>query len=92
MSFQLDFKETARHRLRKIARNAPRLAEGISRKIKWLAANATVIKHEYMEDSDEASLHIGQYRVLYLIDWTAQTITVVDIDKHQEAYRRLRRR
>ncbi|MBC8450089.1 MAG: type II toxin-antitoxin system RelE/ParE family toxin [Chloroflexi bacterium] len=45
-----------------------------------------------MEDSDEASLHIGQYRVLYLIDWTAQTITVVDIDKHQEAYRRLRRR
>jgi len=37
-------------------------------------------------------MHIGQYRVLYLIDWTAQKITVVDIDEHEKAYRQLRRR
>ncbi len=92
MSFQLDFKETARRRLRKIARHSPQLAGDISRKIRWLAANAPAIRHEYMKGSDEASLHVGQYRVLYLIEWTTQTITIVDIDKHEEAYRRLRRR
>lgn len=87
--FEVVISDQAEDRLGKLPR---RIADGIVRKIHWLAANATAIRHEYMKGSDEASLHVGQYRVLYLIDWTAQAITVVDIDKHDEAYRRLRRR
>ena len=40
---------------------------------------------------EEHSLHCGQYRIPYLLDWTNRVIIVTDIDKHDEAYRRLKR-
>jgi len=87
--FEVIISNRAERRLGKLPTH---IADDIVRKIYWLAANAPAIRHEYMKGSDEASLHVGQYRVLYLIEWTTQTITIVDIDKHEEAYRRLRRR
>jgi mRNA-degrading endonuclease RelE of RelBE toxin-antitoxin system len=49
------------------------------------------LKHERLTGHEEYSLHFGQYRIPYLLDWTNRVITVTDIDKHDEAYRRLKR-
>jgi mRNA-degrading endonuclease RelE of RelBE toxin-antitoxin system len=40
----------------------------------------------------EYSLHVGQFRILYLLDWTKRRIVIQIVGKHDEAYRRLKRR
>jgi mRNA-degrading endonuclease RelE of RelBE toxin-antitoxin system len=61
-------------------------------KIQWLAKNADSIKHERMTGHPEYSLHVGQFRVLYLLDRERHRITIQFIGKHDEVYRRLARR
>ena len=77
---------------RQLARLPKRIGGGILRKLRWLGENAEVITHEQLAGHEEYSLHCGQYRIPYLLDWTNRVITVTDIDKHDEAYRRLKRK
>lgn len=90
--YRVDFEEPAQRQLRRIARRSPDRAAAIATKIEWLQKNAARIQHEKMQASPECSLHIGDYRVLYLIEHDEQTIVVCDIDHHDAAYRRLRLR
>ena len=55
-----------------------------------MAANADDIAHERLQGHWEYSLHCGQYRIPYSLDRTNKVITIEDIAKHDEAYRRLR--
>jgi len=41
---------------------------------------------------EEYSLHVGQFRILYLLDRTIRRIIVQIVGKHDEAYRRLKHR
>ena len=86
--FEVVLEERTRHQLAKLPK---RISGGISRKLRWLGENAEVIKHERLGGHEEYSLHCGQYRIPYLLDWGNRTIIVTDIDKHDEAYRRLGR-
>jgi len=52
--------------------------------------NADVIAHERLKGREEYSLHCGPYRIPYLLDRTNRVITIQDIGKHDEVYRRLR--
>jgi len=87
--FEVVLEEQARCQLAKLP---PKISRGISRKLRWLGENAEVIKHERLTGHEEYSLHFGQYRIPYLLDWTNRVIIITDIDKHDEAYRRLKRR
>ncbi|MEZ8222367.1 mRNA interferase RelE/StbE [Candidatus Fervidibacteria bacterium JGI MDM2 JNZ-1-D12] len=64
----------------------------VAKRIDWLAENADFIQHEKMTGAEEYSLHVGQFRILYTLDFQARTITIVDIGKHNEVYQRLRKR
>ncbi len=90
--FTLDISRNAQRQLFKIARKNPSIVKDIKEKIQWLGANAENIEHEKMHGHNEYSLHSGQYRALYVLDWESKRIAVVDVDKHDAAYRRLKRR
>ena len=64
----------------------------IAKRIDWLAENADYIQHEKMVGAEEYSLHVGQFRVLYTLDFQTRTITIVDLGKHNEVYKRLQKR
>ena len=92
--FEVVLEERAR---RQLARLPKRIGGDILRKLRWLGENAEAIRHERLKGHEEYSLHCGQYRTSevfrpYLLDWTSQVITITDIDKHDEAYRRLKRK
>ena len=90
--FTLDISRNAQRQLFKIARKNPPIAKSIKEKILWLVANAESIEHEKMHGHDEHSLHSGQFRVLYVLNWKSKRIVIVDVDKHAAAYRSLKRR
>ncbi len=87
--FEVVLEERARHQLAKLPK---KISGGILRKLRWLSENVEVIRHERLIGHEEYSLHYGQYRIPYLLDWTKRVIVITDIDKHDEAYRRLKRR
>ena len=88
--YRLKFRKRARRRLQKIAERNPQIAKDIYKKVTWLAENADVIAHERLKGHREYSLHCGQYRIPYSFDRTNKVITIEDIGKHDEVYRRLR--
>ena len=90
--YKVEFRETARRRLIKIAKRDRQAARAVRSKILWLAENVTVIKHDQMVGHEEYSLHSGQYRILYLLDCSQRRIVIQDVGKHDEAYRRLAKR
>ncbi len=90
--FHLEFQEMARRQLAKIAKHNPGLGADIKKRIQWLVTNAEVIDHEKMHGHGEQSLHSGQYRILYTIDRAKERIVIEDVDKHDAAYRKLKRR
>ena len=54
-----------------------------------MVESADVIAHERLKGYREYSLHCGQYRIPYSFDKTNKVITIEDIGKHDEVYRRL---
>lgn len=88
--YRLEFRKRAGRRLQKIAKRNPQIAKDIYEKVTWLVENADVIAHERLKGYREYSLHCGQYRIPYSFDKTNKVITIEDIGKHDEVYRRLR--
>jgi mRNA-degrading endonuclease RelE of RelBE toxin-antitoxin system len=62
--WQVEISDSARRRLRKLPKA---IQETISRRIDWLRDNADFVQYEKLVGSDECSLHVGQYRILYLL-------------------------
>lgn len=89
VAYKIVFTNRARKDLKSIPQKD---RQNILSKIAWLAQNATAIKHEKMIGHPEYSLHVGQFRVLYLIAHETKQITIQFIGKHDEVYRRLMRR
>jgi len=87
MSYRFAFTQRAGRRLSKLPRT---VARSIADKVRWLAAHAEEVCHEKMKGHEEYSLHVGQYRILYIIDHENRCIFIEDVGKHDEAYRRLR--
>jgi mRNA-degrading endonuclease RelE of RelBE toxin-antitoxin system len=92
LSFRLEFRSKARRRLAKLAKRNPQIAKDIYAKIMWLTENAEDIDHKRLRGRREYSLHCGQYRIPYLLNRANRVVCIEDIGKHDEAYRRLRKR
>lgn len=90
--WQFRFTEQAAEQMDKLSLRQPKLAETIARRIRWLVENADHIQHEKMTGAEEYSLHVGQFRILYTLDFQTRTITIVDLGKHNEVYKRLQKR
>ena len=76
---------------RRLKRLPSIVAQDILDKIEWLRVDANSIKHARLRGGNEFSLHSGQYRVIYTLDRSRRHIEILDVGKHDEAYRRLRR-
>jgi mRNA-degrading endonuclease RelE of RelBE toxin-antitoxin system len=87
--YEVIYTDRALKDLKKLSQKECRAIFG---KIQWLAENADVVKHERMVGHKEYSLHVGQFRILYLLDRTKRRIVIQIVGKHDEAYRRLKRR
>nr|BAL58704.1 hypothetical protein HGMM_OP2C252 [Candidatus Acetothermum autotrophicum] len=70
-----------------MAQRNPHIASKLIQKIQWLRKNVDSIRHEKLRGREEYSLHFGQYRVLYELDWTQQRIVIVRVGAHNAAYR-----
>jgi mRNA-degrading endonuclease RelE of RelBE toxin-antitoxin system len=92
VSFAIEWQDRAERQLDRLAQRNPEIAQDIFEKVEWLAKNIADIDHEKMHGHAEHSLHSGQYRILYSIDQANERIVIADIDKHDAAYRRLKRR
>jgi len=64
----------------------PRIAD-ILEAIEALAINPRPPRSEKLTDRPERRIRIGNHRVLYLVDYTSQTITFVSIADRREVYR-----
>jgi mRNA-degrading endonuclease RelE of RelBE toxin-antitoxin system len=78
--------------LEKFSKKNSDLVAKIVKKIDWLAENADQIDHEKMKGHSELSLHFGGYRILYRLERLKQNVTICFIDKHDEAYLKLKRK
>ena len=90
--FRIEWSDRAERQLDKLARRNSEVAQDIFEKVEWLAKNVAGVDHERMHGHAEHSLHSGQYRILYLIDRANELVVIQDIDKHDAAYRKLKRR
>ena len=77
--------------LRRLERLPKEVAQDIINKIDWLCSESNTIKHSRLKGGKEFSLHSGQYRILYLLDRSQRRIDILDIGKHDEVYKRLRK-
>jgi len=80
----------AEEALRRLASKAPHIVEGILNKIEWLARNVDSVRHERLRGHRDFSLHCGQYRIIYWLDRSSETVIVELIGKHDEVYRELK--
>ncbi len=78
--------------LRRLERLPPAMVQDILDKIEWLRSDADSIRHARLKESNEFSLHSGQYRIPYTLDHSRRHIEILDVGKHDEAYRRVRGR
>lgn len=76
--------------MRQLQRLPITVTQDILDKIEWLSAGVENIRHARLKGSKEFSLHSGQYRVIYNLDRSKQHIEILDVGKHDTAYRRLR--
>lgn len=90
--FRIEWSDYAERQLDKLARRNSEIAQDIFEKVEWLAKNLSAVDHEKMHGHTEHSLHSGQYRILYSIDRANELVIIQDIDKHDAAYRKLKRR
>ncbi|MBI1925396.1 type II toxin-antitoxin system RelE/ParE family toxin [Candidatus Poribacteria bacterium] len=78
--------------LRRLERLPPAIVQDVLDKIEWLRSEADSIRHARLTGSNEFSLHAGQYRIPYTLDRSRRRIEILDVGKHDEAYRRVRAR
>ena len=88
MSYRFVLSRQAKRKLAKLPKD---IARPVAAKIRWLAQNAEVIRHERLKNCEEYSLHGGQYRIPYSLDHEKRLVIIEDIDQHDAAYRRLMR-
>ena len=83
-AWEVHMTPAAERQFRKLPRHVQR---DMDAKILWLVENVEVVRHERLKGRREYSLHIGQYRVLYELDWERRRIVIVRVGPHNEAYR-----
>jgi mRNA interferase RelE/StbE len=85
MSYQVEFEPEA---IADLDRMASSIRERILRKINWLALNFDSMASEAFKGnlSSFFKLRVGDYRVIYDLDSTSQTIVIIRVGHRSEIY------
>ena len=82
--WEIIWPSSAQRQFRKLPRH---VQADIKRKLEWLREHVSEVAHQRLKAIPAYSLHIGQYRVLYELDWERRRIVIVRVGPHNEAYR-----
>ena len=87
MIYSVEFTDEAEKDLARIDKNT---AQRILNKLRWLAENFDMIKPERLKGEmwkDKFKLRVGDYRVIYSVDFEKKIITVHLIGHRSEIYK-----
>jgi mRNA interferase RelE/StbE len=87
VTYSVEFTDEAEKDLARIDKNT---AQRILNKLRWLAENFDMIKPERLKGEmwkDKFKLRVGDYRVIYSVDFEKKIITVHLIGHRSEIYK-----
>lgn len=84
--YSLDIVRSAEWELKRIA---PDLALRIGERIALLASDPHPSQSRRLQNTDRFRLRVGDYRVIYSVDDSSQTVTILAVGHRRDVYRRL---
>ena len=72
-----------------IRRLDPALQIRILNKLEWMGQNAELLRHQPLHGKEWAECfryRIGNYRIIYQIDWSAEKLLVLKVGHRREVY------
>jgi len=67
----------------------PGLQTRILNKLEWMGQNAELLRHQVLKGKEWAGCfkyRIGDYRIIYQIDWSAEKLIVLKVGHRREVY------
>jgi len=72
-----------------IRRLDPALQTRILNKLEWMGQNAQLLRHQALQGKEWTGCfkyRVGDYRILYQIDWPAEKLVVLKVGHRREVY------
>ena len=72
-----------------IRRLDPALQTRILNKLEWMGQNAQLLRHQALQGKEWTGCfkyRVGDYRILYQIDWSAEKLVVLKVGHRREVY------
>jgi len=67
----------------------PALQTRILNKLEWMGQNAQLLRHQALQGKEWTGCfkyRVGDYRILYQIDWSAEKLVVLKVGHRREVY------
>ncbi len=84
--YRVEFDDSAAQDL---ARLGTKVVQRISNKLRWLAQNCDIVRHEALTEKrfkGSFKLRVGDYRVIYSLDRRVRAIRVQEVGHRSEIY------
>ena len=68
----------------------PALQSRILNKLEWMGQNAELLRHQALRGKEWVGCfkyRIGEYRIIYQLDWSAEELVVLKVGHRREVYR-----
>jgi len=72
-----------------IRRLDPALQTRILNKLEWMGQNAELLRHQALQGEEWIGCfkyRVGDYRIIYQIDWSAEKLAVLKVGHRREVY------
>ena len=86
-SFRITFTPEAQADMKRLDRTPQ---TRILNRLEWLGENTELVRHQTLRGEEWSGCfkyRIGQYRIIYQIDWSAQKLTVLKVGHRREVYK-----
>ena len=72
-----------------IRRLDPSLQTRILSKLEWMGQNAELLRHQVLQGKEWIGgfkYRVGDYRIIYQVDWSAERLVVLKVGHRREVY------
>jgi mRNA interferase RelE/StbE len=72
-----------------IRRLDPSLRTRILNKLEWMGQNAELLRHQVLQRKEWIGCfkyRVGDYRIIYQVDWSAERLVVLKVGHRREVY------
>ena len=72
-----------------ITRLDPLLQTRILNKLEWMGQNAKLLRHHALQGREWSSCfryRVGDYRIIYQIDWSAEKLVILKVGHRRQVY------